>query len=847
MRKGFKGVFSIVTALMMLFTFAVIIPADLKVSAAADGYRFDFGNGGVAGGYIGVSASEGYNQSKGYGFSQTYNMSDASASGSGALSDAVIFKSTDKGNTFNADLNPGLYRITVFLGNATRVSIVAEDVLQLINITGNNGTDSFIIPVTDGQLNIRATEGKTGTVFSMSALEIEKISTDTTLPPTIWLCGDSTVCNYYPKDTAQRVGWGQVLDQYVNKDFMIRNLAASGQYAAGFLNAGQFDPTLKYGKPGDYYVISIGINDTNYSNEQEYYNVVTEMTKKAKEKGLTVILVKQQGRTGDITRNPLLTGRWFGGTLDKIGTEQNVKVVDLFNLAQNYFLSIGIDQTTALYDTDDTLHFNRNGAKVLAKLVSDDVHFSTEVSGTEPTQPDNPLNPPSENNGKMYGDITGDECVDLKDLLKFSLFLLHDIELPESDQQLLDFDCDGEASIADMAKMKQYIMLDKVELIGTIFISDSKDTYPAIEATWNMGVTETVNAGYESNAYINLDNVVNSSLEWSVTVAQKGNYYTAFRIANGSVNNRTMKIIVNDDTENYWTLPFETTGEWTTWAVKGIVLPLAAGVNKIKVVSQTDEGGPNFDYIKLNITDEPAAETYTPDQPGNIPSSENPVIYIAGDSTVQSYRESYAPMQGWGYYLVDYFNSNVTVANHSIAGRSSKLFYDNGRLDNILNQMKTGDYLLVQFAINDADYSKSERYAPVCNSVTSPADGSFEFYINKYVEGALAKGGTPVLVTTTIGLKSYSNGKFLNSYDNYCNAMKNIAAYYKIPCIDLNSLMVSHYNSIGYDAAKLYHMCGAVADSTDMTHFCEKGANVVAGIVANAIKQLGLPVSGYVK
>ena len=62
--------------------------------------------------------------------------------------------------------------------------------------------------------------------------------------------------------------------------------------------------------------------------------------------------------------------------------------------------------------------------------------------------------------------------------------------------------------------------------------------------------------------------------------------------------------------------------------------------------------------------------------------------------------------------------------------------------------------------------------------------------------------------------------------------MKQLAAYYKIPCIDLNSLMVNHYNSIGYDAAYQYHMCST--GSTDMTHFTETGAKA------------GYPSAGYI-
>ncbi|MDE7094042.1 MAG: GDSL family lipase, partial [Oscillospiraceae bacterium] len=124
---------------------------------------------------------------------------------------------------------------------------------------------------------------------------------------------------------------------------------------------------------------------------------------------------------------------------------------------------------------------------------------------------------------------------------------------------------------------------------------------------------------------------------------------------------------------------------------------------------------------------------------------------------------------------------------------------------------------------------------------------SYEYYIEKYIEGTLEKGGTPILVTTVIGLKAYSNGSFVNSYTEYCNACKDMAKKYNIPCIDLNTLMVNHYNAIGYDTAYTYHLCGAVEGSTDMTHFTETGANAVAGLVANAIKNANISISSEVK
>ena len=130
------------------------------------------------------------------------------------------------------------------------------------------------------------------------------------------------------------------------------------------------------------------------------------------------------------------------------------------------------------------------------------------------------------------------------------------------------------------------------------------------------------------------------------------------------------------------------------------------------------------------------------------------MVYIASDSTAQSYRESYKPQQGWGYYLQNYFTEGVTVANHAIAGRSSKSFYDNGRLTSILNQIKPGDYLLIDFGINDGSAANAERYAPVCGNVDHPKTGSFEYYMTFYIKGALDKGATPILMSPTLSIKN---------------------------------------------------------------------------------------------
>ncbi|RCX20173.1 lysophospholipase L1-like esterase [Anaerobacterium chartisolvens] len=368
----------------------------MNAVAAVSEYKFDFGNGAAQYGYTKVSASVSYNSARGYGFNTPQNMKDVAASGTGVAADAVQFlafgvKST---NTFNVDLPNGLYEVKVVTGNISRVSIAAEGVFQIMNMTGNCAEDQFQIPVTDGQLNILATEGKAGTVFTLAAMEIKKLSDNPETNPTIYIGGDSTVCNYYPLDSSVQAGWGQMLSNYLDKStFQIRNIATSGQYARGFRNDGQFEAIMKYIKPGDYFILQFGINDTNSKNnetEQEFKEIMRDMVKQVKAKGATVVLSTPQGRATDFNSSNVHTAvnRWYRHSTVALAGEEDVTLLDLNVLSSSYFTSIGPAAVLRLYMDGDTLHPNREGATQLARIVSENIRFSVPepVPGGSPYQ-----------------------------------------------------------------------------------------------------------------------------------------------------------------------------------------------------------------------------------------------------------------------------------------------------------------------------------------------------------------------------------------------------------------------------------------------------------------------------
>ena len=162
-------------------------------------------------------------------------------------------------------------------------------------------------------------------------------------------------------------------------------------------------------------------------------------------------------------------------------------------------------------------------------------------------------------------------------------------------------------------------------------------------------------------------------------------------------------------------------------------------------------------------------------------------IHVAGDSTVQTYKDSAYPQTGWGQVLGYFFDgARVKVNNAALGGRSSRNFIEEGRLDGIMNAAQKGDYLLVQFGHNDRDYSKEARYV-------KPED--FPGYIQQFVDAGKKKGVNVILVSpmNLNGSRNvFSTGS--NNYDAR-GMMQTVAKNNKIPFVDLNMKSYNLYNA----------------------------------------------------
>lgn len=236
---------------------------------------------------------------------------------------------------------------------------------------------------------------------------------------------------------------------------------------------------------------------------------------------------------------------------------------------------------------------------------------------------------------------------------------------------------------------------------------------------------------------------------------------------------------------------------------------------------------------------EPAAQVTAPSQPLT--------AYLAGDSTVSTYANTSSPRDqaGWGQMFGALFTRTVTVDNRAIGGRTARRFIDEGLLDQILKKLKKGDYLFVQFGTNDGN--KTATYTINGKTIPYYADPAttFKTYLQRYIDEARKRDVVPVLVTPPPRNSAYCTGG--NGTGAHAEAMRELGAAQKVAVVDLNKRTVDHLKAI-CPAPRAEDFFFVRADGTvDGTHFQERGAQKMAGFVAEELRRLALPIAGALK
>jgi lysophospholipase L1-like esterase len=221
-------------------------------------------------------------------------------------------------------------------------------------------------------------------------------------------------------------------------------------------------------------------------------------------------------------------------------------------------------------------------------------------------------------------------------------------------------------------------------------------------------------------------------------------------------------------------------------------------------------------------------------------------IFLAGDSTMAAKLPEKRPETGWGEMLGQHFKAGkVVIENRAMNGRSTKTFISEGRWQKIVDDLKKGDFVFIQFGHNDSSKDKGERYTP-------PED--YKRNLIKFVDEVRAKGGNPILLTPVMRRRFDKEGKFYDTHGEYPGIVRTVAHEYKATLIDMHKSSEELIVKYGVeDSRKLFLQLKPGENVNypngidDNTHFSPLGAEEMAKLVVKEMIETKMKLRSYLK
>jgi lysophospholipase L1-like esterase len=220
-------------------------------------------------------------------------------------------------------------------------------------------------------------------------------------------------------------------------------------------------------------------------------------------------------------------------------------------------------------------------------------------------------------------------------------------------------------------------------------------------------------------------------------------------------------------------------------------------------------------------------------------------VFLAGDSTMAEKLPEKRPETGWGEFLQAAFDtSQVEIVNLAKNGRSTRTFITEGLWQEIMERSRPGDYVFIQFGHNDESKEKGERYA-------SPTD--YRANLIWMVERARRKGMHPVLLTPVMRRK-FKDSTFVDTHGEYPDIVRSVAAAEKVPLIDMHRRSEAVLRALGPDSSRtLFNQLKPGENPNypkgieDNTHFNPKGAEIMAGLAIEGLRDLKIELSAHLR
>jgi lysophospholipase L1-like esterase len=209
-----------------------------------------------------------------------------------------------------------------------------------------------------------------------------------------------------------------------------------------------------------------------------------------------------------------------------------------------------------------------------------------------------------------------------------------------------------------------------------------------------------------------------------------------------------------------------------------------------------------------------------------------PVIWVGGDSTVTDQNAGipyypYGSFSGWAQTLPRYIDG-AAVCNLSHSGLTSNCFRDDGHYDIIMEMIKPGDLLILQFGHNDQKRRNLKAFEGYAENLR-------RFVMEARQKGAQAILCSPIsrvpLHLTDAQAKSLSMDRHYSLLKDYAAATEAVAKELAVPFVDLHGLTFRKWLDFG-DGAPDFFMPG------DVTHTNEYGSVLIADMFMNTIRSI---------
>lgn len=224
-----------------------------------------------------------------------------------------------------------------------------------------------------------------------------------------------------------------------------------------------------------------------------------------------------------------------------------------------------------------------------------------------------------------------------------------------------------------------------------------------------------------------------------------------------------------------------------------------------------------------------------------------PAIFSAGDSTMADTDTTGNPGRGWMQLFNAFVKPGVEIHNYGRSGRSSKSFRDEGTWKKIMDEVKKGDYVFIQFGHNDSKPDSARRTDPKT---------TFRENMTQFVKEARARGANPILFTSIVRRHYLADSITLkDTHGEYVTVVREIAKSLDVPLVDLNKKTGELVTRLGPEksAQEIYIFADPNVYKKypkgvkDNTHLRESGATAVARLAAEGIKELKLSLADYLK